>query len=66
MAQIDCEKFRLRNFVEKLGSLGEVKTIEEPVSLTDLANKIEDCDKVTLFKSVGPEKFLSLNFSQSI
>jgi len=56
MAQIDCEKFRLRNFVEKLDSLGEVKTIEEPVNLTDLANKIEDCDKVTLFKSVGPEK----------
>ena len=56
MTKIDCERFRLRNFVEKLDSLGEVETIEEPVALTDLASRIEGCDQVVLFKSVGPEK----------
>ncbi|MAV87427.1 MAG: carboxylyase [Rhodospirillaceae bacterium] len=56
MNKIDCERFRLRNFVEKLDALGEVETIEEPVALTDLASRIEGCDQVVLFKSVGPEK----------
>ena len=57
MPDIDTDKFRLRRFIEKLDSLGEVTTIEEPVDLADLAAQIEDNEKAVLFKSVGPEKF---------
>mgnify|MGYP001599913756 FL=1 len=57
MANIDTEKFRLRRFVEKLDTLGEVKTIDRPIDLIDLASEIEANKKTVLFKEVGPEKF---------
>jgi 2,5-furandicarboxylate decarboxylase 1 len=56
MTNIDTEKFRLRNFVEKLDAMGEVTTITEPVELTNLAAEIEANKKAVLFKNVGPEK----------
>ena len=56
MSEIDTEKFRLRRFVEKLDSMGEVTTIDTPVELTSLAAEIEANDKAVLFKDVGPEK----------
>ena len=40
VANIDTEKFRLRRFVEKLDTRGEVKTIDRPIDLIDLASEI--------------------------
>ena len=57
MSNIDTEKFRLRRFVEKLNTLGEVKTIDRPIDLIDLASEIEANKETVLFKEVGPEKF---------
>ena len=31
-ASVDTEKFRLRNFVERLAALSELQVIDEPVS----------------------------------
>ncbi|HVA15332.1 MAG TPA: UbiD family decarboxylase [Stellaceae bacterium] len=54
---LDTEKFRLRRFVERLATLGEVETHDASVSLGDLATLIERSAKVTHFRSVGPEGF---------
>ena len=56
MPNIDTEKFRLRRFVEKLDTLGDVEVREKPIDLIDLASEIEKNKKVVLFKEVGPEK----------
>jgi UbiD family decarboxylase len=53
---IDTEKFRLRRFVEKLNTLGDVEIREEPIDLIDVASEIEKNKKIILFKEVGPEK----------
>jgi 2,5-furandicarboxylate decarboxylase 1 len=56
VSDIDTEKFRLRRFVERLDSLGEVTTIKDSVDLTNLAAAIEANEKAVLFKQVGPDK----------
>ncbi len=55
-ARIDCEKYRLRRFVERLIDLGEVEIHPEPVPLTGLSPIIEATDKAVLFKKAGPEQ----------
>jgi 2,5-furandicarboxylate decarboxylase 1 len=55
--KIDCEKFRLRHFIEKLIELDEVVIHDDPVSLADLSACIDDTPKASLFKKVGPEQF---------
>ena len=56
VSDIDTEKFRLRRFVERLDSLGEVTTIKDSVDLTNLAAAMEANEKAVLFKQVGPDK----------
>ena len=53
----DFEKFRLRNFADKLFGLGELEIHEEPVELCDLSRLIEATDKAILFRQAGPEKY---------
>src|SRR5262245_618479 len=57
MSNIDFEKFRLRNFVERLAKMGEVQVFQDPVALCDLAALIESTPKTTWFTDVGPEHF---------
>jgi 2,5-furandicarboxylate decarboxylase 1 len=52
---IDLNKFRLRNFVEKLIDIGEVEVHDEPVPLSDLSRIIEATPKAVLFRKAGPE-----------
>lgn len=53
---IDCEKFRLRRFVERLAAEGEVRRIEAPVDLAGLASEIELSVQACWFQSVGPDR----------
>jgi 2,5-furandicarboxylate decarboxylase 1 len=53
---LDFDKYRLRNFVDRLIELGEVDIHNEPVPLTELSLIIEQTDKAVLFKDAGPER----------
>jgi 2,5-furandicarboxylate decarboxylase 1 len=53
---IDFDKYRLRNFVDRLVELGEVEIVERPVPLTQVSSIIEGTDKAVLFKKAGPEQ----------
>jgi 2,5-furandicarboxylate decarboxylase 1 len=55
-ANIDFDKYRLRNFVDRLVELGEMEVHDEPVPLTGLSPIIEGTDKAVLFKKAGPEQ----------
>lgn len=54
---VDCEKFRLRRFVERLAELDEVEHHPEPVALADLSAIIESTPKATWFTNVGAQHF---------
>jgi len=56
-AKIDMDKFRLRNFVNRLIEMGEVEIHDEPVALADLSAIIENTRKCVLFRDAGPEHF---------
>src|ERR1700692_459582 len=53
---IDTERFRLRNFVEKLVDLGECDVRNEPSDLIDVGGVLDGNPHAVHFKSVGPEK----------
>src|SRR5271170_3597348 len=53
---IDFDKYRLRNFVDRLIQIGEVEAHDKPVPLTGLSPIIEQTDKAVLFKKAGPEQ----------
>ncbi len=55
-SHIDFDKYRLRNFVDRLIELGEVEVHDRPVPLTGLSPVIEGTDKAVLFKKAGPEQ----------
>ena len=55
-SKIDFEKYRLRQFVERLIDMGEVEIHDEPVPLTGLSAVIEGTQKALLFKRAGPEQ----------
>ena len=55
-SNIDFEKYRLRQFVERLIDMGEVEIHDEPVPLTGLSAVIEGTQKAVLFKRAGPEQ----------
>src|ERR1700685_3468488 len=55
-SDIDFDKYRLRDFVERLIDLGEVEVQDRPVSLTALSPIIEGTEKAVLFKKAGPEQ----------
>jgi 2,5-furandicarboxylate decarboxylase 1 len=53
---IDFEKYRLRQFVDRLIDMGEVEIHDEPVPLTGLSAAIEATPKALLFKRAGPQQ----------
>ncbi len=55
MTMFDYDKFRLRRFVDKLVSIGEVEVHDEPVALADMSAIIEATPKATLFRNAGPQ-----------
>ncbi len=55
----DCERFRLRRFVEDLGGGGsndELQTVSAQTDLADVAAILEGNPKAVLFRAVGPER----------
>jgi len=54
--RLNFDKYRLRNFVDRLIDLGEVDIHDEPVPLTELSLIIEHTHKAVLFKNAGPER----------
>ncbi len=56
MTAVDTEKFRLRNFVERLVKHGECVVHDAPIALADVAAVLEDCAQAVWFRAVGPEK----------
>src|SRR5271165_5318609 len=56
MPAIDTERFRLRNFVDKLVDLGECEVRKEPTDLVDVAAHLDGNPSAVLFKAAGPEK----------
>jgi len=54
-ADLDLERFRLRNFLAGLGA-DEVEIREQPIDLADVAAALEANAKAVWFKSVGPER----------
>src|SRR6202451_81861 len=55
-SDIDFDKYRLRDFVERLIDMGEVEIHDRPVPLTGLSPIIEGTEKAVLFKKAGPEQ----------
>ena len=56
MAAIDTERFRLRNFAEKLLDLGECDLHDAPIDLLDVGGVLDGNPRAVHFKSAGPEK----------
>jgi UbiD family decarboxylase len=56
MPAIDTERFRLRNFVEKLVELGECEVHDAPIDLVDVGGVLDGNPRAVLFKAAGPEK----------
>ena len=52
---IDVERYRLRNFVDKLIQEGEVEIHDQPVALADVAAHLDGNPKAVLFRNAGPE-----------
>jgi len=55
-AAIDTERFRLRNFVQKLADLGECEVRNEPIDLLDVGAALDGNPRAVHFKSAGPDK----------
>jgi 2,5-furandicarboxylate decarboxylase 1 len=56
MPKVDLEKYRLRQFVNRLIEMGEVKVHDKPVPLTALSAIIEGSKQAHLFRRAGPEQ----------
>jgi 2,5-furandicarboxylate decarboxylase 1 len=55
-SKLDFDKYRLRNFVDRLIQMGEVEIYDKPVPLTALSPIIEQSEKAILFRKAGPEQ----------
>jgi UbiD family decarboxylase len=53
--RVDCERFRLRRFVEALQQAGEARVVAGAADLADVSPALEGDDKAVLFERVGPE-----------
>ncbi|MGE0747883.1 MAG: UbiD family decarboxylase [Rhodospirillales bacterium] len=51
----DCERFRLRGFVDDLVAAGEVEIVDEPTPLSRLAARLDGNPRTVLFRRAGPE-----------
>ena len=56
MATIDTERFRLRNFVDKLVEAGECEVHNAPIDLVEVGGVLDGNPRAVLFKAAGPEK----------
>ena len=56
MPTIDTERFRLRNFVDKLVDAGECEVHNAPIDLVDVGGVLDGNPRAVLFKAAGPEK----------
>ncbi len=56
MPTIDTERFRLRNFVDKLVEAGECEVHNAPIDLIDVGGVLDGNPRAVLFKAAGPEK----------
>jgi len=56
MAAVDTERFRLRNFVDRLVDLGECEVREKPIDLIDVSAALDGNPRAVHFKAVGPER----------
>lgn len=50
------DRFRLRRLVEQLAEAGEVRVIDEPVELADVAGILEGSRQAVWLRQVGPER----------
>jgi 2,5-furandicarboxylate decarboxylase 1 len=55
MPTIDTERFRLRNFVQRLVDCGECEVRHEPIDLIDVGAILDGNPRAVLFKAAGPE-----------
>jgi 2,5-furandicarboxylate decarboxylase 1 len=56
MPTVDTERFRLRNFIDRLVQSGECEVHDKPIDLVDVGSVLEGNPKAVLFKAAGPEK----------
>ncbi len=56
MPTVDTERFRLRNFVERLVERGECEVRNEPIDLVDVGGVLDGNPHAVLFTAAGPEK----------
>ena len=56
MPTVDTERFRLRNFVDKLIGAGECEVHDKPIDLVDIGAVLDGNPRAVLFKAAGPEK----------
>ncbi|MFL2547091.1 MAG: UbiD family decarboxylase [Candidatus Rariloculaceae bacterium] len=52
----DTETFRLRRFIERMETLGELDICDEPTETGDVAERMEGNTKAVLFRNVGAEQ----------
>ncbi len=52
---VDVERFRLRNFIERLANTPELDIKAEPVALADIAAALDGNPRATLFRKAGPD-----------
>jgi UbiD family decarboxylase len=55
-AAADFDRFRLRAFIDRLGSTDEIEIRDEPLDLADIAPILEGNVRAVLFRAVGPER----------
>ena len=51
----DFDRYRLRQFVERLAASDELEIRDAPIDLADIAQALEGNPRAVLFRSVGPE-----------
>jgi 2,5-furandicarboxylate decarboxylase 1 len=56
VSDIDCDRFRLRTFVESLKGSDELDLHDEPVDLAGVADVFEGNERAVLLRQVGPER----------
>src|SRR3984893_3642215 len=56
MATMDTERFRLRNFVDKLVEAVECEVHNAPIDLIDVVGVLDGNPHAVLFKAAGPER----------
>jgi UbiD family decarboxylase len=54
-ASIDLDRYRLRRFVEEAAQAGQVRIVDEPTDLADVAAAFEGEERAVLFRKAGPE-----------